>query len=302
MTRTFAQLRCAAGRRARGLPRRLADRSFTTGLSHDAAGPVLLLSPHLDDAVLDCWSVLAGPDDIRVVNVFAGVPPAGRVTVWDRICGARDSAEHMRARIAEDRAALARAGRVPVSLPFLDEQYRPCGPPPRLGDLDAAVVAHGGGVKALLAPLGAEHADHAFVRRYAVATGAQAGIPVDLYADVPYVSRLGWPHWIAGEPPDPNRNVDVEWDAYARRVPVLGDPRRARVVHLDAQATAAKIQALQAYRSQIAALDAGPRRLITNPAVCRHEPFWRVELPEQADGWWRGGVAPNGAVKSRKRS
>src|SRR3954468_1605952 len=47
-----------------------------------------ILSPHLDDAVLSCWHVLTGPGEVAVVNVFAGVPPAGApVGWWDRLSG-----------------------------------------------------------------------------------------------------------------------------------------------------------------------------------------------------------------------
>src|SRR4051794_18332994 len=89
----------------------------------DSGGPVLLLSPHLDDAVLNCCSVLMSDADVRVVNVFAGIPPPGFVSDWDRSCGGRDSAEHVRRRIAEDEAVLAALGTRPVNLPFLDIQY-----------------------------------------------------------------------------------------------------------------------------------------------------------------------------------
>ena len=70
----------------------------------------MLLSPHLDDAVIDCWSVLATPSDVRVVNVFAGVPRPGALAYFDRLAGATDSAAHVGQRIADDRDALAAPG------------------------------------------------------------------------------------------------------------------------------------------------------------------------------------------------
>ena len=66
-----------------------------------------MLSPHLDDAVLSAWSVLTEARDVVVVNVFAGVPEARPVPRWDRLAGADDCRSHMKARLAEDRAALA---------------------------------------------------------------------------------------------------------------------------------------------------------------------------------------------------
>jgi len=49
------------------------ERSFQTGLRTDPEAPALILSPHWDDAVLDCWDVLVSQLDLNVVNVFAGV-------------------------------------------------------------------------------------------------------------------------------------------------------------------------------------------------------------------------------------
>ena len=84
----------------------------------------VILSPHFDDAVLSCWHLLASAGEVLVVNVFAGEPPAGTLGWWDRLAGATDSAAAVRARIEEDRQALALAGRTAVNLPFLDSQYR----------------------------------------------------------------------------------------------------------------------------------------------------------------------------------
>ncbi len=84
----------------------------------------VILSPHFDDAVLSCWHLLASADEVLVVNVFAGEPPAGTLGWWDRLAGATDSAAAVRTRIEEDRQALALAGRTAVNLPFLDSQYR----------------------------------------------------------------------------------------------------------------------------------------------------------------------------------
>jgi hypothetical protein len=86
---------------------------------------IVVLSPHLDDAVLSCWHVLTAPGEVRVMTVFAGVPTEMTAPAWwDRYTGATDSAERVRERIEEDRRALALAGRMAVNLSFLDEQYR----------------------------------------------------------------------------------------------------------------------------------------------------------------------------------
>src|SRR3981081_2429888 len=87
----------------RGLYRRSQTRrsareedSFKSRLRVDPDAPALLLSPHWDDAALDCWSLLAGGSELVVVNVFAGVPPPGHAGAWEAIAGLEDTAERAR--------------------------------------------------------------------------------------------------------------------------------------------------------------------------------------------------------------
>jgi len=95
--------------------RRVEEERFRTGLRFDAGARELLLSPHWDDAVLDCFTLLDSERELNVVNVFSGVPAPGKLTLWDAITGATDSAVRARERLAEDAVALARAGREPVT-------------------------------------------------------------------------------------------------------------------------------------------------------------------------------------------
>lgn len=251
-----------AGTRARPLR----NRGFRSALRHDPDAPTLLLSPHADDAVLSCWSVLTSPGEVRVANVFAGVPPGGSVTYFERLAGAGDSASHMRRRLAEDREALGLAARRPVNLPFLARSHRRWRPEPSLGALDRALAATGA-VGSVYAPaaLGLPHPDHTLVRAYALALATE-GMPVRLYADVPYSVLYGWPAWVTGEAHDPRLDVDAFW----------GDAGRhgAEVVRLDAAAAAAKLAAMRTYRSEFAVLDRGPLGQLSNPAVHRFEVFW----------------------------
>jgi LmbE family N-acetylglucosaminyl deacetylase len=249
----------------------LLERGFAPRLDHDPKAPPLLLSPHLDDAVIDCWSVITAEGTLNVVNVFAGVPPAGRATRWDRIVGAADSAELMRTRIAEDREALGRAGRSPVNLDFLAHQHREDRRPPRLAAIDAELTHAAPAASRVYAPaaLGTPHPDHVRVRDYALAC-ARAGVPVELYADLPYAVVYGWPHWVTGDPPDPNLDVDAYWgdDTPA------GEPR---VVQLEHEEAAAKLEAMRVYATQFPSLDRGPIGLLRNPKVHPFEVFWACE-------------------------
>jgi hypothetical protein len=117
------------------------DYRFQSRLSHDPAAPVVVLSPHLDDAVTDCWSVLTGTEPVAVVTVFARIPAPGAAGHCDALAGARDRAARMRERLEEDRAALALAGRSGLHLTFPQADHR-TGPPPPLSAIDRALARH----------------------------------------------------------------------------------------------------------------------------------------------------------------
>lgn len=255
--------------------RDLADRRFAARIAHDPAAPELVLSPHFDDAVLDCWNVLSGGAEIEVVNIFAGVPRPGFVTLWDSITGARDSAERVRERIAEDAAALARAGREPRNATLLDAQYRK--PPPlRLADLDAAIVARVPRASRVYATAGiGGHPDHVLARRYALAL-LRAGMPVTLYAELPYCVYHGWPHWVDGRESEPTRNVDPFWEQFLAEVAEMPPLREALVRRLDDDAARAKLDAMSTYATQFPALSFGARGLLADPEIHRFEVLWEI--------------------------
>ena len=237
------------GSRWRELRRSRADARFVPRVRR-GEGPSLLLSPHLDDAVLDCWSVLSGDAPPRVVNVFAGIPTTGApVPLWDRVTGAGDSAARVRVRIQEDARALARAGLQPTNLALLDAQYRRPGNPLEPGEIDGALAAEMDGASAhVLAPAAiGGHPDHVLVRRYARLL-LQAGFAVTLYADLPYCLLHGWPSWVDGREPDERRDIDAFWSSFLDAVSELGPLRSARVVRLDDERAAAKLAAMRSTR------------------------------------------------------
>jgi LmbE family N-acetylglucosaminyl deacetylase len=263
-------------RRARGLRELARERRFRSRLQFDPRAPELLLSPHWDDAVLDCWGVISSDRELNVVNVFAGVPQPGRLAPWDAITGAVDSAQRARERIAEDALALQRAGRRPLSLPFLDAQYRPPPRAPTLAELDRALVAVAPRASRLHAPAGlGGHPDHVLVRRYARMLLA-AGMPATLYAELPYCVLHGWPHWVDGLEPDPHRDVEAFWCSFLEGVPELPPLRSAHVRRLDEPAAAAKLEAMRCYRTQLPCLDFGAGRLLSDPEIHRYEVCWEL--------------------------
>ena len=213
--------------------------------------PAEILSPHLDDAVLSCWHLLAGPGEVRVVNVFAGSPPSGSpASWWDRITGATDSVQRMEERRAEDRDAFAIAGRSATDLDFLDEQYEPSDQPTER--IVARLLEVIDGAETVYAPAAlGEHGDHEQVRSAALELAA-AGHDVRLYADHPHAVRRGWPSWIEGNDTEAGRAVAAHWERRLGEVaPALAPPA---VHRLDEAERQRKLSAVSAYRSQIPAL------------------------------------------------
>jgi hypothetical protein len=268
----------AARRQLRASREGREERRFRTRLRFDPQAPELLLSPHWDDAVLDCWSLLTSERQVTVVNLFAGAPPPGRLAPWDAITGAADSAVRARERIAEDGRALARAGRTPVNLPLLDAQYRVAVPDPTLEEIDRAlcVAAPSASRVHVSAGIGG-HLDHLLARRYGRML-LRAGLPVTLYADLPYCVMHGWPCWVDGTEPDPHRDVDVFWLEFLKGVPELPGLRAAHVERLEDSAAVAKLVAMRCYETQFSGLDYGGGRLLSDPEIHRFEVRWELGL------------------------
>lgn len=247
----------------------------STRVRRSDSGPAVVLSPHLDDAVLSAWSVLRAPGPLLVVNVCTAIPPPLPVPRWDRLTGARDAAERMRERIEEDRRALALAGREPLNLDFLDCQYG--GEAPSPDEVAAAVAAAVPEASALHAPAAiGGHADHVSVRAAALELAAASGVPLALYAEWPYAVRFGWPHWVTGQAPDPQRLPEVDWEGALGSIPGGAESLRPEVVHLTEGEAEAKLGAMRTYATQFTAMDAGDVHRLASPALLPHELRWHA--------------------------
>lgn len=218
---------------------------------------MVILSPHLDDAVFSCGHLLATHPGSTVVTVFAGYPADEKVlTEWDERCGFSSSQEAVLSRRDEDRQALSLLSARPVWLDFLDSQYghSPC---PRqlastllqtLVDLDPYELA---------LPLGMFHSDHLLVHDAAVdLLGELPGLShVYLYEDVPYRSQPGL--------------LQQRLSALAAQG-LLATPQGEELL----QPSQRKAAAVAAYASQIRAL--GPR---SQADLRRPERLWLLEKP-----------------------
>lgn len=245
----------------------------------DAGGPLLVLSPHFDDAVLSCWSTLVVDDEVEVANIFTGRPDHDVLGYYDRIAGATSSAELMAKREQEDASALELAGRRARNLGFLEDQYRARAP--ATNDLLARLAAQVPRARAVLAPAAiGRQPDHVLARNVAILLAA-TGLPVAFYADVPYCVTYGWPSWVTGVPPNPHLVVDAHWAPALSELQRFGIEHVAEVRRLDAETQAHKLAGLRRYATQYPTLSRGPLDVLADPAVLGFEVIWH---PRSSDG------------------
>jgi LmbE family N-acetylglucosaminyl deacetylase len=229
------------------------------------AGILVLISPHLDDAVFSCGEALAAHPGSVVVTVFAGTPADGaQRTEWDARCGFANAAEAVAARRAEDERALARLAASARWLRFADAQYgEACA-------LDEVTCALGAALDTfadamVLAPLGLFHSDHRIVHdacREALAT--RPHLPALAYEDALYRALPGLLHERLAELARAGRR--------ATPVRALAPPG----AHADA-----KREAVRCYASQLRAFGPGGYGDVHEPErAWRLEPRPREELSE----------------------
>lgn len=246
---------------------------------------VVVVSPHLDDAVLSAWLVLTGNRPTRVISCFAGIPHPFVQGSWDHRTGL-PSAAAVAVRRAEDVSALALAGSEAVHLDLLDEQYRGGRDAPR-AELAALLREHLTDAHEVWLPAGlGGHVDHIAARDAALSatTSAQR---VRLYADLPYAGQPSWPVDVTGSA----RDLAVHC-----LLSVLGRPARAQawrlaldsggirmdltrrhIVKLTRSQFRAKVTAVRHYRSQMAALRCGPRHPLRERRLFAYEVYWTMD-------------------------
>jgi len=192
----------------------MADR--LTRLIRDMEGTdaaVLVMSPHLDDAVLSCGALLAhlaARHLITVATVFtAAAPPPWSLPARRqlRALGGADAEDFFAQRRAEDRDVLAGFGAAAVHLGFRDALFRRARRGPayptfrfdaargRVASCDAGLaaevsarvneIAQGHEAGVIFAPLGVgRHVDHLITRQAACDLAGR--IQIVYYSDFPY--------------------------------------------------------------------------------------------------------------------
>src|SRR5690554_6399989 len=81
--------------------------------------PLVVVSPHYDDAVFSCGNLLSTLPASTVVTVYSGLPDNPELaTDWDRRCGFANAGEAMATRANENGMALASLRAEGVDLKF----------------------------------------------------------------------------------------------------------------------------------------------------------------------------------------
>jgi LmbE family N-acetylglucosaminyl deacetylase len=248
-------------------------------------GRVLVVSPHLDDAVFSCTTVLASAPEALVVTVFAATPDPypKQLTVWDRACGFAPDDDVVAQRRMENEAALDLLDAAACNLDFVDDQYRREPVPTR--DVAQALrdVVEGWQPDTVLVPFGLRHRDHRIASAAALATRAGSSATNWIaYVEFPYA-------WLLE-------------DLAARRITAfqLHGYRLTPVVRMS-PAPATKAAALACYRSQVlgsglgdddlAAIASAPEllwKLTDRPALAASAVRRGAYLARRA---WQGAVA-----------
>jgi LmbE family N-acetylglucosaminyl deacetylase len=213
------------------------------------SGRVVVVSPHLDDAVLSLGATIARATTtgaaVEVLTVFGGdpastAPPNG----WDRRAGFESAGEAASGRRAENRAACAIVGAEPRALPFFGGGYGA----PREPEAVREAVAHAAeGADALLVPgFPLTNDDHRWLHALLTDRRVPCGRLV-LYAEQPYR------YVVRRERPSPE--APPTWQATEAR---LVDVR-------------AKRRAILAYRSQLPLLGLSAHRHLKLDRMLLHE-------------------------------
>ncbi len=151
---------------------------------------MIVLSPHLDDAVWSCHGLLEGA---TVVTICAGIPSASTPpTQFDKRAGFRSAANAMRARRREDEAAAVLAGFTVRHLNYLDHGY---GVEQDMVSAVEEALADVGEGEPVIGPLGLRHPDHQRIAYAFAAVAHRDRLNAWLYEELPYA--YVWPENLA---------------------------------------------------------------------------------------------------------
>lgn len=153
---------------------------------------LLVISPHLDDAVLSCGALLLAHPGATVATMFAASPDSysDPLNEHDTDCGFQPGDDTMAVRREEDVRAMNRLGATSRWMPPYQNSHMarvdPIAVPPGAVDAIVDVIAEVQPTS-VVAPLGLSHPDHQACHVSALAAYERAGsVPWLWYSDLPY--------------------------------------------------------------------------------------------------------------------
>jgi LmbE family N-acetylglucosaminyl deacetylase len=227
---------------------------------------MVIVSPHLDDAVLGCGRLMAAHPGAAVVTVYAGAPVSypDPMTHWDTLAGFVTGDDVLAVRREEDADALARLDATPYWLDFVEHQYLPradwVGPEETVDRLEQ--VLRDLDPSAVVLPFGLANPDHAATHDAGLLVRERFPEPAWLcYEDSGYKHIPGLLAWRVSQ-------------LFRRRL--WPTPLAVAVDEQEAR----KRAALDCYRSQLLALEADWQ---LGPKLVAPEQLWRLAPPPA--GW-----------------
>ena len=163
------------------------------------ASPSLVVSTHLDDAVLSCGQLLSVSPETTVLTVLAGAPNELRKGYNAVTTGELYAPDAVRTRRNEDTAAMEYLSvRSPEWLELFDSDFinwRRLDRTRRRKDRDELRVAVRDSIrkinpKSVITPLGLVHQDHLAVADACIELSKEFDVEWFLYLDMPYAQRL----------------------------------------------------------------------------------------------------------------
>jgi LmbE family N-acetylglucosaminyl deacetylase len=237
------------------------------------SGRVVVVSPHVDDAVFSLAGTLAraarSGAEVEVLTIFA-LDPASEEPAngWDTRAGFTTEGEAARARREEDREACRLVGAEPRWLPFRGGGYTKERHPDQVWEAASAVLAHADSVVVPGFPL--TNPDHAWVSE--LFTERLATVRLGLYAEQPYR------YLVRRERPSPELPP-----AFDEREPAVWTTTRPGLAGYRL-----KRKAIRAYASQLPLLGLASRIHRKLDLMLLHEAFQRGE----ALAWPRAETRP----------
>jgi LmbE family N-acetylglucosaminyl deacetylase len=250
---------------------------------------IVVVSPHLDDAVLGCGRLMAVRSGVTVVTVFAGNPPAYRdpMRLWDVQSGFGPDDDVMEVRRGEDGAALAILEAQPLHLDYVEHTYNPGDKPvaPTVIAEGLAPTLRALGPTLVLAPFGLANPDHDVVHRACmlVREGFEPGTSWWCYEESdpsqPPSFDRGPSWWLYEDHPYKHVPGLLAWRVSSLfRSGVWPTPVCPPVDHDDTR----KAAAVACYPTQLFALE-DDWRISAKLAAPAPEQFWRLAPPPT--GW-----------------